>query len=251
MERQALRSDREVQRPGDWQMVVTAEEINGWLAVELPKKFPACPAAGHGQIPAWRSGPRGSCWPAGISRAVCESVLSLSIVPYVPEPGVLALRIGQRGPGCFRCRWTGVLKGDTQGRQGCRPRPAMEMAAGRRRPGAADYAAGHAGQTSQALSASRACNSARAKSASRATEPRGGGKGVAWAAGRSPSYVQAKLPLVGRAGQPAEGCPAADPAAGKLDRQFRLALLPAKVSAPVPGGHAAAAAGDRAPRNRE
>ena len=105
MERQALDLTGDVQKSGHWQAVFTAEELNGWLAVELPKKFPEA-------LPPALASPRVSIGPEGIVLA-CQyqqdrlrSVLSLSIAPYVPEPGVLALRIGTPAPGCCRCRWT-------------------------------------------------------------------------------------------------------------------------------------------------
>ena len=46
-------SDRNVQRPGTGRWSFTAEEINGWLAVELPKQFPVS-CRRPWPVPAWR-----------------------------------------------------------------------------------------------------------------------------------------------------------------------------------------------------
>lgn len=116
MERQALDLTEKVQRPGDWQMVVTAEEINGWLAVQLPKQFPRL-------LPPAMANPRVAIEPDRIVLACryqqggLESVLSLTVVPYVPEPGVLALRIGQPRAGLLPLPLGGVLKNVTKALQ--------------------------------------------------------------------------------------------------------------------------------------
>lgn len=39
-ERHALELHNQVRRPGHWEMEVTAEQLNGWLAADLPRKFP-------------------------------------------------------------------------------------------------------------------------------------------------------------------------------------------------------------------
>ena len=92
MDRQVMELASNVQKSGHWQMVFTAEEINGWLAVILPKKFPE-------SLPAALVDPRVAIEPGGITLACryghgsLQSVLSLTIEPYMVAPDVLALRI--------------------------------------------------------------------------------------------------------------------------------------------------------------
>jgi uncharacterized protein YpmS len=109
MERQAFDLTGKLQEPGDWQMAVTAEEINGWLAVQLPKQFPRL-------LPPAMADPRVAIEPGRIllgcryQQGGLDSVLSLVLVPYVPQPGVLALRIAQARAGLVPLPTDGVLK---------------------------------------------------------------------------------------------------------------------------------------------
>jgi hypothetical protein len=41
LERQMLQLHNDARRAGRWRAVLSAEQINGWLAVDLPQKFPA------------------------------------------------------------------------------------------------------------------------------------------------------------------------------------------------------------------
>ena len=92
MDRRAMELASNLQKSGHWQMVFTAEEINGWLAVVLPKKFPQT-------LPAAMADPRVAIEPGGITLACrygqgsLQSVLSLKIEPYMASPDVLALGI--------------------------------------------------------------------------------------------------------------------------------------------------------------
>jgi hypothetical protein len=94
MDRQVMALASNVKTSGQWQMKFTAEEINGWLAVVLPQKFPEA-------MPRWLHDPRVAIEPGGITLACryeqggFQSVLSLTIEPYAPQPEVLALRIRQ------------------------------------------------------------------------------------------------------------------------------------------------------------
>lgn len=86
----ALSSD--VQRRGAWEAVFTADEINGWLAVDLAQNHP-------GVLPPMLRDPRVAISPGEITlfcrvrRFGFSSVLSLRLEPYVVEPNVLAARI--------------------------------------------------------------------------------------------------------------------------------------------------------------
>ena len=86
----ALISD--VRKPGKWHAHVTAEQINGWLAVDFVKNHPAT-------LPPLFRNPRVSIDADGIVLAcryegeVISTVVNLTVEPYVPEENVLALRI--------------------------------------------------------------------------------------------------------------------------------------------------------------
>jgi hypothetical protein len=81
-----------VSKEGRWEALFTAEQINGWLAVDRVKNHPK-------SLPTTISDPRVAIDSRQITFACryeegnTNSVLSLTIEPYVPEPNVLALRI--------------------------------------------------------------------------------------------------------------------------------------------------------------
>ncbi|MGA2799060.1 MAG: hypothetical protein ABSE63_15885 [Thermoguttaceae bacterium] len=81
-----------VQKPGKWHTRFTAEQINGWLAVDFVKNH-------HGALPPLFSSPRVAIDPDGIVLAcryeggIVPTVLTLTVEPYVPEENVMALRI--------------------------------------------------------------------------------------------------------------------------------------------------------------
>jgi hypothetical protein len=81
-----------VKKRGRWEALFTAEQINGWLAVDLVRNHPnALPPVLHD--------PRVAIDAKRITVACrfdhdgLSSVLSLTVEPYVPEPNVVALRI--------------------------------------------------------------------------------------------------------------------------------------------------------------
>jgi hypothetical protein len=81
---QATTLNSDVQREGRWLGVFTAEDINGWLAVELPRSHPDA-------MPAEVRDPRVAIEPDGITVA-CQatrdglsSVLTIKVDVYVPE----------------------------------------------------------------------------------------------------------------------------------------------------------------------
>lgn len=82
----------ETQRPGRWQVVFTAEQLNGWLAVDLVENHPDA-------LPEFLRDPRVAIQPGRVllacrlQRGGAGSVLSLTVEPYLVEPNVLALRI--------------------------------------------------------------------------------------------------------------------------------------------------------------
>ncbi|MBU4272689.1 MAG: hypothetical protein KKE86_14045 [Planctomycetes bacterium] len=92
MLRQAAALESAANKEGPWEAIVTAEEINGWLAVDLEKNHPNA-------LPPTIRDPRVAIDENGITVACrfeqdgTKSILSLTIAPSVPEPNVVALRI--------------------------------------------------------------------------------------------------------------------------------------------------------------
>ena len=81
-----------LKKEGRWEAVITAEQINGWLAVDMVKNHPNA-------LPPTLRDPRVTIGPSAITVA-CRfeqsgqsSVVSLTVEPYMSEPNVLALRI--------------------------------------------------------------------------------------------------------------------------------------------------------------
>lgn len=93
LERQALELNNQVRRPGEWFARFTTEQINGWLANDLPEKFPRI-------LPAGVSQPRVSLQ-KGLAQIACHynqgsfsTVIVLGIEPYLTDdPNTVAVRI--------------------------------------------------------------------------------------------------------------------------------------------------------------
>lgn len=92
MLRQAAALESAANKEEHWEVLVTAEEINGWLAVDLEKNHPNA-------LPPTIRDPRVAIDKNGITVACrfeqdgTRSILSLTIAPSVIEPNVVALRI--------------------------------------------------------------------------------------------------------------------------------------------------------------
>ena len=101
-------------RLGPWKAVITAEEINGWLAVDLHKNHPnALPPSVHN--PRVAIEPNEMTVACQLDRAGINIVLSLTFQPYVPEPSVVALRIVRGRAGMLPVPLKGVLDGLSKG----------------------------------------------------------------------------------------------------------------------------------------
>ena len=96
MLRKAAALESALRKPGRWEFRITADEINGWLAVDLIENHP-------GALPNTMQDPRVSIRP-DVMTVACrynqggtKSVLSLTIQPYVSRsvdgPNTLAVRI--------------------------------------------------------------------------------------------------------------------------------------------------------------
>jgi hypothetical protein len=111
--RQAAALQSVGQREGRWEAVITAVEINGWLAVDLAKNHPNA-------LPPALKEPRVAIDPSGITMAcryqqgVVNSVLNLKVQPYLAEPNVIALRIVRARAGAMPAPLRQVLDAITE-----------------------------------------------------------------------------------------------------------------------------------------
>jgi hypothetical protein len=81
-----------VRKEGRWEALFTAEQINGWLAVDMVKNHPrAMPPSFHDPRVAMDA--KNIMIACRFEKDGVNSVLSLTIEPYVLEPNVVALRI--------------------------------------------------------------------------------------------------------------------------------------------------------------
>ncbi len=108
MIRQATALQNATARSGRWQAVITAEEINGWLTVDMMKNHP-------GTLPPGFSDPRVEIDAKRITvgcrfqQSGVNSVLSLAVRPYMAEPNILALRIERARAGALPLPLKGIL----------------------------------------------------------------------------------------------------------------------------------------------
>jgi hypothetical protein len=98
-----------LRRQGRWQATITAEELNGWLAIDLAKNHP-------NTLPPSVHNPRVVITPTEMTVAcryegAVHTVLSLTVQPYVPEPNVVALRIVRGRAGMLPVPLKKVLDG--------------------------------------------------------------------------------------------------------------------------------------------
>ena len=98
-----------VRDPGDWEAQFTAEQINGYLAVDLVKQFPelAAPEIRDPRIEL-RSG--GATLAFRYEGPAASSVVSLAVEAYLAEPNVVALRIRQARAGVLPLPLDDVLE---------------------------------------------------------------------------------------------------------------------------------------------
>jgi len=104
----ALASD--VRKEGKWQAVVTAEQINGWLAVDMVRNH-------RDLLPSSLSDPRVAIQPERVmiacrlDRGNWKCVVSLVVDVYLVEPDVVALRIREAKAGALPLPLQGILDG--------------------------------------------------------------------------------------------------------------------------------------------
>jgi hypothetical protein len=98
-----------------WDATFTAEQINGWLAVDLVQNHPQA-------LPDYLRDPRIRISPTGIELACrydreITTVFSLDVEAYLPEPNVLALRVRGARAGSLPLPLGTVLDAMAQGAQ--------------------------------------------------------------------------------------------------------------------------------------
>lgn len=99
----------DVRKEGRWQAVFTADQINGWLAVDLAKNHPQL-------LPAAIRDPRVAITPENLVLACryrdgkIESVLSLTVDAYLAEPNLIGLRIRRARAGSLPLPLDDVLR---------------------------------------------------------------------------------------------------------------------------------------------
>jgi hypothetical protein len=99
-----------VRKKGHWEALFTAEQINGWLAVDMARNHPdALPPMLHD--PRVVIDPKHVTVACRFDRDGLSSVLSLTVEPYMPEPNVVALRIVKARAGLLPVPLGQVLDG--------------------------------------------------------------------------------------------------------------------------------------------
>jgi hypothetical protein len=101
LERQVLELHNEVKEEGHWQAIFTDEQINGWLAADLPEKFPKA-------LPKEVTDPRVAIEPREVKIACrykaekMSAILSLALeIHLTDEPNVVAVRIRKARAGAL------------------------------------------------------------------------------------------------------------------------------------------------------
>jgi hypothetical protein len=103
-------------KKGGWEALFTAEQINGWLAVDMVKNH-------ANALPPTLRNPRVAIGPKQVTVACLVelnhywSVVSLTVEPYIPEPNVLALRIVRARAGLLPVPLRDILDRLTQAAQ--------------------------------------------------------------------------------------------------------------------------------------
>ncbi|HTU27420.1 MAG TPA: hypothetical protein VMF30_18565, partial [Pirellulales bacterium] len=107
--RQAAALASHLQAPGEWQAIFSADQINGWLAVDLARNYGEA-------LPAQITNPRVH-FESGAATLACtyrqaghETVLSIAFDLYLSEPNVIALRLRRVRAGLLPVPLADVLR---------------------------------------------------------------------------------------------------------------------------------------------
>jgi hypothetical protein len=102
----------DVRRQGSWHALFTAEQINGWLAVDLPENHQHLlpPGVSQPRVQLRAGSATIYCW----YRDKVETVVSIDLELYVHEPNVLAIRLQTVRAGAVRIPMGNVIEGVSQ-----------------------------------------------------------------------------------------------------------------------------------------
>ena len=92
MEQRAAELISGFETTGHWEVLITEEQVNGWLAYGLPEKHPDALPEGFAQ-PRIKIEPDGITGACRVERGAVAGVISIKVDVYLPEPNVVALRI--------------------------------------------------------------------------------------------------------------------------------------------------------------
>jgi hypothetical protein len=99
----------EVRRAGRWDVLFTAEQINGWLAVDLARKHPEL-ITDNVHDPRVRIDDETVTLAARIDSGGFSTVFTLTFEPYLYEPNVIAFRIKKARAGLLPIPMNDVLR---------------------------------------------------------------------------------------------------------------------------------------------
>ena len=120
----ALASD--LHRPGHWQSLFTADQINAWLALELATNYPDLLPDELQRSASFDPRPNEATIACRYESGDMAAVLSLTVDAYLHEPNVLALRIRRARAGALPVPLAQVL--DSISHAARRAEPAARMA---------------------------------------------------------------------------------------------------------------------------
>lgn len=97
-----------VRKEGRWQALFTAEQVNGWLAVDLKENYPDL-LPDEVVEPRVKLSADGATIACRYVHGTVQTVLSLKVEPYMVEPNIVALRIKEVRAGNVPLPLTQVL----------------------------------------------------------------------------------------------------------------------------------------------
>lgn len=110
----ALVSD--ARKEGEWSAVFTAEQINGWLAVDLPQNYPDL-LPPEVVDPRVHITPRQATLACRYQEGAVSTVISVAVELYLAEPNVVALRVHAIRAGAVPIPLSQVLDGINEAAQ--------------------------------------------------------------------------------------------------------------------------------------
>jgi hypothetical protein len=117
MVRQTTTLANDLRRQGRWEARFTADDVNGWLAVDLPRNFPELlpPNFEDPRVTIAEDGIKVGC---RMNEASISGVVSLTFDAYLEQPDVVALRIRKARIGAVPFPLGKVTEGISRALQG-------------------------------------------------------------------------------------------------------------------------------------